>query len=361
MPAKNLLRVNEERTCSHIYNKGIESRTIFNDQEDYEVFLGYLKDYLTPPGDPESTKKDFTINGRSFRGTPHQPKNYRGKADLIAYNLMPDHFHLLLEQKTRGALASFIRSLCTRYSMYFNKKYDRSGTLFAGPYKSAQVKNEKQLLFLTRYFHNHSGGISSYPEYLGQKETSWVNTKVILSSKDLIGGYKNFVEKHELSPEEKNLLEGITLESGEVAAESQALEGSLPAGKAIRVPEYAAIFAIFVLLTGLGLYNINTTSAKNLASNPAPAVLSSSIQATASPKPAASPAPKNMVVVKITDGAETVNIRRNPTVNSEKIGEAKDGETFEFVSINSGWYEIKLSNGSTGFILSAYAYLGGNN
>ena len=64
--------------------------------------------------------------------------------------------------------------------------------------------------------------------------------------------------------------------------------------------------------------------------------------------------PKTMLMVKITDGAVSVNIRQEPAILSNKIGEAAEGDTFEFVSINSGWYEIKLADGSTGFISARY-------
>ena len=220
MPAKNPYRTDEKGIYSHVYNKGVEKRIIFNDDRDCEVFLGFLKDYLTAPQDPESIKKSFTVHGRIFRGTPHQPKNYFNRVELIAYSLMPDHFHLLLDQKTRGSLESFMRSLCTRYSMYFNKKYQHTGALFEGPYKSVQIEDDTRLLYLTRYIH-HAGGSSSYAEHLGTRETLWVKPKVVQSffdkaKTDLFKwthSYKDFVEKYELSQKEKELIEGVIFES----------------------------------------------------------------------------------------------------------------------------------------------------
>src|SRR3989304_8979592 len=165
MPAQYLLRTNEDGTYCHVYNRGIENKTIFNDEDDYNVFLGFLKEYLSAPPDIETTKKVFNINGRAFRGTPHMPKNYFGKLELVAYNLMPNHFHLLLHQKTSDSLEGFVRSLCTRYSMYFNKKYQRTGSLFQGPYKLALIKDETRLLHLPRYF--IKAGYSSSHEHFG--------------------------------------------------------------------------------------------------------------------------------------------------------------------------------------------------
>src|SRR3990167_10261433 len=140
MPARNLSRINEDGVYLHIYNKGIENRAIFNDKQDFHVFVGFLEEYLSTPKDAEATKTVFQVHGKTFKGTPHQPKNYFNKIELIAYSLMPSHFHLLVNLKQKDALQGFIRSLCTRYSMYFNKKHQRTGSLFQGPYKSILIR-----------------------------------------------------------------------------------------------------------------------------------------------------------------------------------------------------------------------------
>jgi len=344
MPAKDL---SSGRVCYHVYNRGVEKRIIFNDAQDYETFEGFLKDYLTLPADPETTKKVFTVNGRSFRGTPHQPKNYFGKIELMAYGLMPDHFHLLLRQITRGSIEGLIRSLCTRYSMYFNKKYQRTGALFEGPYKSVQIKDVSQLPPLTRHIHHGSNDYSSYPEYSGKRKTSWVNTNVVPSSKK--------VDNHTLiltNYKDGELPSGITFEN-----ETQYLEGrnlttnDENAGETgTRVPEISAILAVFLVLLGIGLRNINVSETKSLANSPtlAPSVLSDSVQPTASPKP------KITLMVKNTGKSIPATIHKEPSINSEKVGEAMDGDIFEFNSINSGWYGVKLTDGSIGFIHSKY-------
>jgi len=398
MPAKNLYRERKEGIYSHIYNKGVEKRTIFNDEEDYEVFKSYLRGYLTPPQDPKSIKKSFTVNGHIFRGTPHQPKNYFGKVELMAYVLMPGHFHLLLYQVTKGSLESFIRSLCTRYSMYFNKKYKRTGALFEGPYKSVQIENGPRLPHLTRFFHQ-TGGHSSYAEYLGTKETSWVKPGVVLSffSKGTVG-YKEFVEGYRPDQKIKELLEGITFESEAQHLErrdpTRNLENILPEipkqpfGKIglernlkplQRMPEILATTVVFCLLLIFGIRNIMVTEAGNSNSSTVTAVLSTAEknpgpsatpivplvapENSISPTPSATPAatkktkPK-MVTVKVSDGAESVNIRQKPTTNSEKIGIAKDGDTFEYLSESLNWYEVKLATRS-GFISAKYITVNG--
>ncbi len=384
MPAKNIQRVDKNGVYFHIYNNGVEKRTIFNDEEDYEVFLGYLKEYLTAPADPKKIKKAFTVNDRVFHGVPHQPKNYFNKVELVAYGLMPSHFHLLLHQKSLDSIQNFIRSLCTRYAMYYNKKYQRTGSLFQGPYKSVQIKDVSHLIYLTRYLHRESfkengkdltrDNVSSYKEYLGIRQTSWVKPKTVLSFFDKsennsfkgTSGYKNFVEKYELDQKEKKLLEELVLES-----ESEHLESRPPAlperglpervvSKEVhfdretkprpRIPEFiAASVGVFVLLLGLGVRNISVSAAKIKSSSPSPIPLISGVEDV-------KPEPKVVLVIKISDGAESVNIRQEPRVQSEKIGEALAGDTFnEFSSVDSEWYEIKLADGSTGFVSARYA------
>src|SRR3989344_9398462 len=391
MPAKNLYREDKEGIYSHIYNKGVEKRIIFNDEKDYEVFQGFLKDYLTAPQDPKSIKKSFTVHGRVFQGTPHQPKNYFNKVELIAYSLMPSHFHLLLHQKVRGALESFIRSLCTRYSMYFNKKYQHTGALFEGPYKSVQIKDEARMLHLTRYLHR-GGGYSSYLQYLGKAAISWVKPEVVQSFFESVKtdlpkkthSYKDFVEKYEPDQKEKELIKDIIFESetqhldgilegrdlaGNLTsnADNKAMEAHTEPSEEIhlernlkplqRIPEVAVITLVFLVLVTVGIRNVNSPPHKVLESSDIPAV-------TLTPTPTPTPAPiiqekiipKTIVKIKIDDDATAsaiVNIREKPTTDSEKIGQARDGDTFEFVSLDSNWYEVKLATRS-GFISAAY-------
>lgn len=360
MPAKNLSRINDIATYSHIYNQGVEGRVIFNDEVDYQVFLDFLKDYLTPK-DPAGIKKDFKIRGRTFQGTPHLPKNYFNEIELIAYSLTPDRFHLLLHQKTLGSIERLLRSLCTRYSMYFNKKYTRSGALFEGPYKSVQIKDDPELQNVTASLHN-LGNNSSYPEYLGTRETSWVKPQVVLSLfKNGISDYKNFVEKERGKSDQL-----VRSPNRRDPASKPDLEAAVDLKIRSGIPQFWAISTMgFVLLVSFSLWNINISKATTQQPQPTPAVLAETQQAipevtaaaipeaTAGAKPEAEP--ETTLKVRINDGSEFVNIRQKPALNSEKIGQANDGDTFEYISLNAGWYEIKLSEGSTGFISAKYA------
>lgn len=193
MPAKNVLKEYEEGGYYHVYNRGVEKREIFLDEEDYHTFIGYLKTYLTPIDLRGLTLKDEA--GRTVSPS-RKLNNYAEEIQLIAYCLMPNHFHLMLRQATEKGMAKFIQSILTKYVRYFNKKYSRVGGLFQGVYKTVHIKSEEQFTYLTKYIHrnplpdnptrSHLEGLreykySSYGNYLGLFKQSWVKTEEILS------------------------------------------------------------------------------------------------------------------------------------------------------------------------------------
>lgn len=216
MPAKNVLKIYVEEGYYHIYNRGVEKRKIFLDDQDYKVFLKSLKLYLTPSSS-DTPLRTITIGDYSFQRPPKPLKNYHDQLELLTYCLMPNHFHFLIKQKARNTIELFMRSLGTKYSMYFNKRYDRVGSLFQGPYKAVLIENDSYLLHLSRYIHLNPVkdsplhmAYSSYADYLGKRKTNWINTKTILSYfktaqkttlRDILS-YQSFIEDYVQDPKE---------------------------------------------------------------------------------------------------------------------------------------------------------------
>ena len=123
---------------------------------------------------------------------------------------MPNHFHLLVYQNSSTAINRFIQALGTKYSMYFNRKYKRVGTIFQGVYKAVLVSNEAQLVYLSKYIHRNPVELlpagsrpigykySSYGNYLGLFNQAWVNKADILdlfSTTNPRNSYQSFVEE----------------------------------------------------------------------------------------------------------------------------------------------------------------------
>lgn len=188
MPAKNSLKVYITNGIYHIYNRGVEKRNIFCDEQDYKIFLYYLKSYLSSPN--QQSRPPYNIN-RCF-------SNYDlyKKIKLLAYCLMPNHFHFMLQQFTETAMTEFMKRFSNAYVKYFNEKYQRVGPLFQGPYKAVLIDKEPYYLHLTRYIHRNPLEIikikkslfndlldypySSYPDHCGKRNTVWIYKDEIL-------------------------------------------------------------------------------------------------------------------------------------------------------------------------------------
>lgn len=106
----------------HLIQQGHDGQLIFREPEDYQRFLGWLKD---------------------------SAKEY--KVAIHAYVLMPDHLHLLASPATESGLAQAMQRVGRYYVPWFNAKYGRSGTLFRGRFKTSLLEAERYLLACSRY------------------------------------------------------------------------------------------------------------------------------------------------------------------------------------------------------------------
>ncbi len=219
MPARNSIKTYAEDAYYHIYNRGVEQRVIFQDDQDYGVFLSYLGEYLSPKDENELSRRlcDPKITGKERDRISKilRLRNFSCEITLMAYCLMPNHFHLFIKQNSSGAIDGFMSSLATRYSMYFNHKFKRTGSLCQGVYRAVLVDKEDQFLHLSRYIHRQALDLhnspSSYPDYTGARRTSWVHPEEILSYFSKINPtltYQTFVAERD----DFGLEEGLTLE-----------------------------------------------------------------------------------------------------------------------------------------------------
>jgi len=221
MPAKNSVKVYVKDGHYHLYNRGVEKRKIFLDDDDYRVFLFLLKLYLSP--------KD-SLKGSDPKPAYYSKKNLHGQIELIAYCLMPNHFHLLVKQSVKEGITDLMRCVNTSYAGYFNRKYDRVGSLFQGKFKAVLVDTDEYLLHLSRYIHLNPSGLipdlskyeySSFLDYLGKRKTEWLKSEILLAyfrdgkGRRRVGlkdyfSYRAFVEDY--SSDLKNILGGLTIE-----------------------------------------------------------------------------------------------------------------------------------------------------
>lgn len=120
----------------HIIQEGNDRQLIFRDDEDYQRFLGWLKE-----------------SAREFKVSVH------------AYALMPNHLHLLASPTTEEGLARMMQRVGRYYVPWFNQKYARLGGLFRGRFKTSLIDSERYFMMCSRYieFNPVRSGLASDP------------------------------------------------------------------------------------------------------------------------------------------------------------------------------------------------------
>lgn len=358
----------------HIFNRGIEGREIFSDDEDFKIFVEYLAEYLSPARNIDELRKQFTVNGRTYHGIPHLPKNYFGQIELIAYSLHSDHFHLVIHEAEPNNLSKFLRSLFTRYSMYYNKKYKRRGPLYEGPYKSVSIEDITLIPSLVRVIHSHNTNpheqSSSAWIYLQGKIPKWIKPEIVTSQ---VKNYTQFANNSEEIQRDKKLLAHLLFENvagdavpSPVSASAQTnvtpdTQNDKPSTATLRLPEFlAAAFGLFIVLFVLGFRNVNIYMAientnsdladkTNINNNSNSAVSGISDEQNAIDydyiEPTTAPAEKAYIIVGVNSTTSNANIREKASMDSKIVMKAKSGDVFEYLGTEEGWHKILLTDG----------------
>jgi putative transposase len=196
MPSRNRIKTYAAQHVYHVYNRGNNKELVFREQEDYAVFLNLLKRYLG--------KKQ----GSDRLGRPY--KNFNGEVELLAFCLMPNHYHLLLYQEDVDGITRLMRSITTSYSGFFNNKYERVGHVFQGTFKGSLVDQDNYWQHISRYIHLNprewrDWKWSSLPYYLKEKQADWVKPSRLLGTFEE-RDYLSFVSDYE---EHKAMLEEL--------------------------------------------------------------------------------------------------------------------------------------------------------
>ncbi|MBN1888164.1 MAG: transposase [Thermoflexales bacterium] len=135
----------------HIYNRGVASAPLFREDENYVFVL-------------------------------RKVKQYSGELSLavIAYCLMPNHYHFLLRQDGECPAGLLPQRVFNSYTKAYNKRYERSGTLFEGHYKVIALQEESHLLHLCRYIHANpvkAGLVADAAEWPYSNYLEWVEQR----------------------------------------------------------------------------------------------------------------------------------------------------------------------------------------
>jgi len=163
----------------HLYNRGADRQLIFRSDENYRFLLKRVKNYAD----------EWLVS-------------------VIAYCLMPNHYHFVLRQDGDSPLSNFAQAVFNSYTKAFNKMYDRSGTLFEGPFQAIAVTEEVYLTHLCRYVHRNpleahlvvnpnDWPYSNYSEWIDQREGTLVDREFVRDRFATPEAYIKFVMEYE--------------------------------------------------------------------------------------------------------------------------------------------------------------------
>ena len=176
----------------HIYNRGVNSQPIFFNDENWSYFIKRLRHYC---------RSDLI--------------------DIVAYCLMPNHYHLLVHLKCNDFSSKIMQPFTVSYTKAVNRQIGRVGPLFQGPFKAKLVHKNEYLVHLSRYIHlnpmlaglvDHPAkyAFSSYRDYAGLRNGTLPKPEIVLSQFPSHQAYAEFVESY--SHADSKLIEHLMLD-----------------------------------------------------------------------------------------------------------------------------------------------------
>ena len=199
----------------HVYNRGVEKRNIFLNDKDRFRFIHNLFELND---EKPCVNSNYCLSPKNIEVQPRYSAEREPRkllVNILAFCLMPNHFHLLLSQKKEYGITKFMQKFGTGYTMYFNKKHDRVGHLFQGRFKAIHANRQEYLEYLLYYIHlnaldsiepgwrqgkikNYAKALkflksyrwSSHPDYIGKKNFPSVTQREFLLR--IVGREKNY-------------------------------------------------------------------------------------------------------------------------------------------------------------------------
>ena len=142
----------------HICNRSNDERSIFLDQKDYARFLFYILFFQSPvPFFHLGRQISHFLRHSKFNVSPDTLDQILAtrKVELNAFTIMPNHFHILTQEKKEKGISWYLQRIQDSYAKYFNAKYGKRGHLFQSTFRAVPVETDEQLLYLSAYIHRN--------------------------------------------------------------------------------------------------------------------------------------------------------------------------------------------------------------
>lgn len=208
----------------HIYNRGVEKRTIFENKREYDHAINTIKYYRFRNLSLKFSRFLVQTTENKFQFSKRNEKDGEF-IEIIAYCLMPNHFHFLVKQLQDNGISKAFSNFANSYTKYFNTKHNRVGPLFQGVFKAIRVESNEQLLHLSRYIHLNpvvsyilkEENLVDYPwsslkEYLNNSREGFCKKDYILNQFKSINEYKQFIKNHVSYAKELEKIKHLVME-----------------------------------------------------------------------------------------------------------------------------------------------------
>jgi len=205
MPGRKIPLVNNE--VYHILNRGISLQPTFINKRDYDRAFQTIFYYQNQSLPLKYSRFLYLSAERRVKILENLKAQRKFLVEVIAFCLMPNHFHFLLKQTVKNGISMFMSNFTNSYTRYFNTKHERNGPLFQGKFKAKRIQSDEQLLHVSRYIHlnPYTSYVvknlkeltnyfhSSFPEYIRQPKGGFCGKEIILSQFKDNNLYKKFV------------------------------------------------------------------------------------------------------------------------------------------------------------------------
>ena len=207
----------------HVYNRGVDKRNIFGDDADYKRFILSLM-LMNDEQDGLMIRwrnyKDSHKNALVNEFLRLNLSEKKKLVNIIAYCCNSNHFHFVFKQLEDKGIERFMQRISTGYTMYFNKRHHRSGSLLQGRFKSSHLKSEGSLLRMAIYVSCNSEVHKihpaknylwcSFPHHAKKEKNDFIDDKEFReqfrSTKDLEEYARENVEDFQMRKQDEDLV-----------------------------------------------------------------------------------------------------------------------------------------------------------
>lgn len=181
----------------HIFNRGVDKRSIFSDINDVKRFFQSMEEFNTKEPIGSIYENSFLKKDQLELGSEASKL-----VDFVCYCLNPNHYHFVLKQVLDNGIEKFLQRIGTGYTKYFNNRYKRTGSLFQNVFKSSHINSNEYLLHISVYVNlnnrvhkiNSNLNLSSWNEYTNKVKNNFCKNNIILEQFNNLNEYETFAE-----------------------------------------------------------------------------------------------------------------------------------------------------------------------